>query len=104
MQDQNNEKALLKQKYKAKGCQTLSLAEYQALRAKRSRKKRAGIPIHFKFVLSTPLLIIFCFGVLFLPYIIYRIATGPFSPPKEDTKAKDAGYEDLLLKKETNSD
>jgi len=104
MEDQNKEKEILQQKYKAKGCQTLSLAEYQALRAKRSHRKKSGLPAPVKFVFSTPLLIIFCFGVLFLPYIIYMIATGPFSPPKDDTKAKDVSYEDLLKKKDSDTD
>ena len=102
--NQSKNKAILKEKYQAKGCQTLSLADYEALRAKRSRKKGISIPVHFKFIFSTPLLIVFCFGVLFLPYVVYLIATGPFSPPKEKPKAEDISSENSLAKQNTPDD
>ena len=96
MSDEQKNKELLAQKYRAKGFQKLSLAEYEALKTKRARKKGFSIPLHFKFILSTPLLIIFCFGILFIPYIIYVIATGPYMAPV-DKEEKESSYQDFLL-------
>jgi len=98
--DEKTKKEELNRKYRSKGCQTLSFAEYEALRAKKSGKKRADLPAHFKVVLSTPLLIIFCFGVLFIPYIIYLVITGPYVEVKEQQDGhNNVSYENPFIKK-----
>lgn len=50
----------------------IPLSEYRAQKAKAQRKKK-GLPAPVKFILATPLLIIFCFGLFFLPYMMYQI-------------------------------
>ena len=64
----------LQDSYKNKGFQKMSYKEYEALRNK--KKKPREIPAHIKFILSTPLLIIFCFGLFLIPYTLYAVATG----------------------------
>ncbi len=86
--ERKREKALLNEKYREKGIQQLSLAEYEALRASRKRKKRLNIPTPVKFIFATPVLFVFCYGVFFIPYTMYQVATG--SPPEEKKAASAA--------------
>lgn len=78
------DKKALAEKYKLKGAQQISYAEYEALRAKKSRVRPVKIPFFAKFIFGTPFIIIFCCGIVFLPYIIYLIATSPSAPPPKD--------------------
>ena len=83
-------------KYKEKGIQQLTLKEYEALKNKKAKKFQ--IPQQIKMVLLTPVLLLFCAGVFFIPYILYLIATGeppqyeePVTPPintQEDLSKK----------------
>ena len=100
MSDQQlNEKEILAQKYRAKGFQSLSLAEYEAIRSRRNAKKFFKIPPFIQFTLGTPFLIIFLLGLFFIPWIIYLIASGPYVHWKEKKKNTDYTYQDLLIKK-----
>ena len=59
--------------YRDKGFQKISYKEYEALRSKKKTPKE--IPAHIQFILGTPFLIIFCFGIFFVPYMLFVIAT-----------------------------
>ena len=67
----------LKNQYKAKGFQQLSLSEYESIRREKAKKKSFKVPAAVKFILSTPLYIIFCCGLIFLPFMVYIFFTSP---------------------------
>lgn len=79
----DNKDLTLADKYKLKGAQQITYAEYQALKAKNSRR-RFIIPPFVKFILGTPFIIVFCCGLVFIPYILYLIATSPSAPAPKD--------------------
>ena len=83
----DNKDLTLSDKYKLKGAQQLTYAEYQALKTKNS-KPRFTIPPFVKFILGTPFIIIFCCGVIFIPYMLYIIATSPSAPAPTDKTEK----------------
>ena len=60
--------------YRDKGFQKISYKEYEALRSKKKTPQKIPVPIQF--ILGTPFLIIFCFGIFFIPYMLFVIATG----------------------------
>lgn len=74
----------LSDKYKLKGAQQISYAEYEAAKAKQSRTRKFRIPAFVKFIISTPFIVIFCVGIFFIPYILYLIMTSPSAPPIKD--------------------
>ncbi len=89
MADSKDKKDLtLTDKYKLKGAQKTTFTEYEAAKAKSARKNTEfKIPTFVKFILGTPFVIIFLFGILFIPYIIYLILTSPSAPtPKDETE------------------
>ncbi len=80
----NKENPTLEDKYKEKGAQQMTYAEYEALRNKNSKAPKFKIPLFLKFILGTPFIIIFCCGIVFLPYLLYLILTSPSAPPPSD--------------------
>ena len=75
----------LAEKYKLKGAQQMSYDQYEALKAKNSRKSsKFKIPTFAKFILTAPFIIGFAFGIFFIPFIIYLILTSPSAPPIKD--------------------
>lgn len=97
---QTKEKAELSQKYKAKGAQNMTLKEYLALKKKKSQTQKPQLPAPVKIILATPFILICCFGVLYIPYMIFQIAVGkpvPIVEKKQDKKK--VSYQDLLKKK-----
>ncbi len=78
------ENLTLADKYKLKGAQQMTYADYKALQAKNKKTAKFKIPIFVKFILGTPFIIVFCCGVLFIPYILYLILTSPSAPPTTD--------------------
>lgn len=76
---------ILKKKYEGKGFQSMSLAEYEAMMKRKNKKVRLKVPAHLKFILTTPFIIIFCFGLFYIPFLIYQAASGN-SNNKKDTK------------------
>jgi hypothetical protein len=78
---------VLNEKYKKLGAQTLSYKEYLALKQKQQHRG-FNVPIHIKFILATPFIIIFCYGVFYIPYMLYLIATSPenHQPTKANTE------------------
>ena len=54
-----------------------SLKEYLSAQKKETKKKKSTkIPLPVKIFLLIPFLIIFCFGIFYIPFIIYQIITG----------------------------
>ncbi len=86
MTDPKNKNDLsLAEKYKLKGAQQTSYDEYAAAKAKSEKKNsKFKIPPFVKFILGVPFVIIFMFGILFIPYIIYLILTSPSAPAPVD--------------------
>jgi len=103
-QKKEKERQELQKKYQNRGYQSLSYKEYVQLKARQSKTKKFSVPAAIKITLSTPMILVACFGVLFIPYILYLIATGkpaeqkPQEAPKE-TVSEDLSYEDLLKPK-----
>ncbi len=84
----SNEKPIptLADKYKLKGAQQVTYAEYEAARAKQARASRKiRIPMFVKVILGVPFIVIFVLGIFYLPYIIYLVATSKSAPPPVDT-------------------
>jgi len=86
-QKRKKEKALLAEKYKSRGIQQLSLAEYESLRSARKKKGGLKIPTPIKFIFATPVLFVFCYGLFFIPYTMYQVATGKSAEEKKSTGA-----------------
>lgn len=82
--------------YKLKGAQQISLSEYEAMRARDAKKFKVRVPPALKFILQTPLFVLFICGIFFIPYVLYLIATST-STPSEPEK-KDIAYDDLRKK------
>ena len=55
----------------------VSYKEYLAQKAKESKKKNFELPLPVKIILLTPFLLLCCFGLFYLPWIIFTIATSP---------------------------
>ena len=55
--------------------QSLDYKEYAALKEKESKKKAFQLPLPIKIILLTPLVLIFCLGIFYIPYILFIIIT-----------------------------
>lgn len=77
LEEEEKERQLVRTKYRDRGFQKMTLADYEALRNKKSRFRFFQLPLYMQFILGTPLLIIFCAGLYFLPYILFLIASSP---------------------------
>lgn len=86
----------LDKKYQERGAQRLTLAEYHALQKKKGASPKLSPQL--RLILSTPFLIVFCFGALFLPYMVFVILTSPSA----ETKKEKTGYEKLLKESSTS--
>lgn len=73
----------LQKTYQSRGIQQVSLDDYLAQKQKKGKKK-FQLPSQLKIILYTPLILIFCCGILLIPYFCYQVLTG--SPPAEDEK------------------
>jgi hypothetical protein len=82
---------LLKQKYREKGLQSKTLAEHHA-QIKKAQKSQIKMPTALKIICATPLIIIFGFGIFFIPFMIYVIMTSPEASPDDKPQTK---YEKL---------
>ncbi len=75
----------------------ITLEEYLAL-AKKNKKSSFEIPPAVKIALVTPFIIIFFFGLFYIPFMLFIIAT---SKPAVEKETKE-GFQ--VLKKDTTSD
>ncbi len=71
------ERQHLEEEYKKRGAQSISYKDYIAQRDKKRNRKKIVIPLHIKFILGTPFLILFGYGIFFIPWIIYVVLTNP---------------------------
>lgn len=62
-------------RYRAKGAQQVTLQEYRA-RQEKAEKSKIKIPSAVKFILATPFLIVFSFGLFFIPFLIFQAVTA----------------------------
>lgn len=64
--------------YKSKGLasQKQSYKEYLALKKQQEERKKFKLPAPVQYILATPLLLIFCLGLIFIPFIIYLFLTA----------------------------
>ncbi len=81
----SEERAHIEEAYRKKGAQTLSYKEYMALKEKKKNRKGLSLPLHVKFILGTPFLILFGYGVFFIPWMLYVVW---FSPPEKSSESK----------------
>ncbi len=69
---------------KAKNAATkINYKDYLAQQEKERKKKPLEIPLPVKIILLTPFLIIACFGLYYLPYLVYLVGTSPAHVDKE---------------------
>jgi len=80
------ERAHVEEAYKKKGAQTLSYKEYMALKEKKQSRKGWALPLHVKFILGTPFLILFGYGVFFIPWMLFVVWTSPPESTSENKK------------------
>ncbi len=60
-----------------KSKEKIELKDYLEAKAKEAKKKKnSQMPLPVKIFLLSPFLIIFCFGIFYIPFMIYQIATG----------------------------
>ena len=78
------DKALVQEKLKSRGQEQMSYKDYQALKAKKAQPSKFQIPVYVKYILLTPFLLLFAFGILYIPYSIFMILTGKAAPPPQD--------------------
>ena len=52
--------------------QQLSIAEYKALQEKETKKFKLKIPTIIKIILAIPFVIIFLFGLFYIPYLLIK--------------------------------
>ncbi len=78
----------LSKNYKEKGFQQMTLKDYNALKLKKEKKQKKEMPAAVKYILMTPFILIFCFGLFFIPFMIYQFFVGlsQEQKPKEKTQ------------------
>ena len=79
--DHQDESVNLRERYSRLGAQQISYEEYLALQKRLSSRRRLSIPVFVGWILSSPFLLIFCLGLVFLPYIVYLVLTSPAVAP-----------------------
>ncbi len=62
--------------YKERGYQKQTFKEYMDAK-KQAQKPKAPLPLPVKIILYTPLIIIACAGLVFIPFVIYLIFASP---------------------------
>ncbi|MFA5088066.1 MAG: hypothetical protein WC552_03425 [Candidatus Omnitrophota bacterium] len=73
----------------------MSLKEYMALKEKEEKKKNTKMNPVLRIVLLSPLILIFCFGLFYVPYSVYVIMT---SPDVDESKKELSAYEKIMRK------
>ena len=71
----------LKMKYQSKGAQKTTYKDYLTQQEK-SSKKQFKMPPFVKYILMIPFILIFCFGLIFIPYLIFKALTSPSADSK----------------------
>jgi len=71
-----NEKNELSQTYRARGFQQQSLDDYLAVQKLQEQKKSFRMPVPLQFILTTPFILLFCLGLIFIPFMFYLFFTS----------------------------
>ena len=87
---ENKEMQEMQDAYKKRGIQQMSWDEYKAKREKEKKKKKRKLPTHIKFIIGTPFILLFCYGVFFIPWVLYLILTSPEAPEEEEEKTENS--------------
>ena len=84
-ENQDQPKAENQGQPKAKSAATnkINYKDYLAQQEKERKKKPLEIPSPVKIILSIPFLIIACFGLFYLPFMAFQVATSPAHVDKE---------------------
>lgn len=64
-----------------------TVAEHSALQEKEA-KKNIPIPAPVKFLLGTPVVIALCFGIFYIPVLIFQFITALLHPPQNTAKTE----------------
>lgn len=78
----------LSKNYREKGFQQMTLKEYNALKLKKQQKQKKEMPAALKYILMTPFILIFCFGLFFIPFMIYQFFVGLSAEKKPQEKTR----------------
>jgi hypothetical protein len=78
------EKEDLTEVYKGRGFQKYDLKNYLQLKKQQKQRTQSQLPAALKIILSTPILIIFCIGLIFIPFMTYLFITSKEPPPVEE--------------------
>ncbi|MFP4473769.1 MAG: hypothetical protein ACLFPX_07910 [Candidatus Omnitrophota bacterium] len=70
---------------KNQGYQQQSYKDYMALKRQKENQKKRSMPPLVKYILLTPIILIFCAGIFFIPYMIFSVLTAP---PAAETAAE----------------
>lgn len=100
-ENQNSDQ--LKDVYKKRGYQEQTLKEYMALRKQARNHKSKPLPLPIKIIVYTPLILLACAGVIFVPYILFQIFTAP-EEPKDDGKKQSWNTPSVIERKYSTYD
>lgn len=73
---QSQEDPSLTELYKEKGVQKQSYNDYLSLKKQQDQRKKFKLPAPIKFIIATPFVLLFCVGIVFIPFIIYLLFTS----------------------------
>ncbi len=76
----------LKDVYKKRGYQQQTFKQYIDLKKQAQTHKAKPLPLPVKIILYTPLILLACAGVIFIPYTLFQIFTAPEEPKKDEKK------------------
>lgn len=71
-----DEKETLRQAYKDRGFQQQTLKEYLAVQKLQEQRKGFRMPVALQFILTTPFILLFCLGLVFIPFMLYLFFTS----------------------------
>lgn len=60
----------------------ISYKDYLAQKEKERKKKPLEIPLPVKIILISPFLMIACFGLYYIPFMVFQVATSPSQEEK----------------------
>lgn len=60
----------------------ISYKDYLAQQEKERKKKPLEIPLPVKIILVSPFLMIACFGLYYIPFMVFQVATSPSQEEK----------------------
>ena len=74
------EKEDLSELYKKRGLKQQGLNDYMLLKKQQDQRKKFKLPTVVKLILTTPFILLFCAGLIFIPFMIYLYLTSNSAP------------------------